>query len=132
MSALKRFFVDKIEEMTELSGEEFEHAKNVLRLTVGDEVILLDNSGAEYTAVIATVEKKRMLLNVLREETGGREAETDVYKRGRNAHGVSAPKSASVGEYRRATGMEALFGHLYLLGEDGRLNELFNIAYPEE
>ena len=60
------------------------------------------------------------------------EAETDVYKRGRNAHGVSAPKSASVGEYRRATGMEALFGHLYLSGEDGRLNELFNIAYPEE
>ena len=32
MSALKRFFVDKIEEITELCGEEFEHAKNVLRL----------------------------------------------------------------------------------------------------
>ena len=78
MSALKRFFVDEIEETTELIGEEFEHAKNVLRLAVGDEVILLDNSGKEYTAVIATVEKKRMFLNVVREEVGEREANVDV------------------------------------------------------
>ena len=78
MSALKRFFVDKIEEVVELVGEEFEHAKNVLRLSNGDEVILLDNSGKEYTAVIASVEKKRMLLNVVRSEVGSREALTDV------------------------------------------------------
>lgn len=78
MSALKRFFVEKIEEMTELSGEEFEHAKNVLRIGAGDEVILLDNSGKEYTAVVAQVEKKRMLLNVVREEVGEREANVDV------------------------------------------------------
>ncbi len=78
MSALKRFFVDKIEEVVELCGEEFEHAKNVLRLGAGDEVILLDNSGNEYTAVIAAVEKKRMLLNVVRSEVGTREALTDV------------------------------------------------------
>ena len=75
---MKRFFVDKIEEVTELCGEEFEHAKNVLRTNVGEEVVLLDNSGKEYTAVVATVEKKRMLLNVVREEIGAREAETDV------------------------------------------------------
>ena len=78
MSALKRFFVDKIEDTTELVGEEFEHAKNVLRLGVGDEVILLDNSGEEYTAVIAQAEKKRMLLNVVRKELGAREAQTEV------------------------------------------------------
>ncbi len=79
MSALKRFFVDKIEDVTELVGEEFEHAKNVLRIGVGAEVILLDNSGKEYTAVVSAVEKKRMLLNVVRCEVGSREAETDVY-----------------------------------------------------
>ena len=45
MSGPKRFFVEKIEEETLLSGEEFEHAKNVLRLSVGDEVVLLDNIG---------------------------------------------------------------------------------------
>ena len=78
MSALKRFFVDKIEEVVELCGEEFEHAKNVLRLSNGDEVILLDNSGKEYTAVIGSVEKKRMILNVVRSEVGTREALTDV------------------------------------------------------
>ncbi len=78
MSALKRFFVDSVAPTTELFGEEFEHAKNVLRLGVGDEVILLDNSGKEYTAVIAQAEKKRMLLNVVREELGAREAQTDV------------------------------------------------------
>ena len=78
MSALKRFFVNKIENEVELCGEEFEHAKSVLRLSCGDEVILLDNSGNEYTAVIASVEKKRMLLNVVRSEVGTREALTDV------------------------------------------------------
>lgn len=78
MSALKRFFVDEIGETAQLVGEEFEHAKNVLRLSVGDEVILLDNSGKEFTAVIASVEKKRMTLNVVREEVGSREAKTDV------------------------------------------------------
>ena len=79
MSALKRFFVDKIENTVELLGEEFEHAKNVLRLGNGDEVILLDNSGKEYTAIITGVEKKRMLLNVVREEVGSREPNVDVY-----------------------------------------------------
>ncbi len=78
MSALKRFFVDKIEQTTVLEGEEFEHAKNVLRIGVGAEVILLDNSGKEYTAVVAQVEKKRMLLNVVREEVGEREASVGV------------------------------------------------------
>ena len=64
MSALKRFFVDKIEEVVELVGEEFEHAKNVLRLSNGDEVILLDNSGKEYTAVLlaAPVDKSGVTL----------------------------------------------------------------------
>ena len=78
MSALKRFFVEKIENTTILCGEEFEHAKNVLRIGVGDEVILLDNSGKEYTAVVAQVEKKQMLLNIVREELGAREAAADV------------------------------------------------------
>ena len=75
---MKRFFVDKIQAVTELTGEEFEHAKNVLRIGVGAEVVLLDNSGKEYTAVVSAVEKKRMLLSIVREEIGTREAETEV------------------------------------------------------
>lgn len=78
MSELKRFFVDNIGETAELCGEEFEHAKNVLRISVGAEVVLLDNSGKEYTAVVSAVEKRKMLLSVVREEVGTREAKTDI------------------------------------------------------
>lgn len=76
--ALRRFFVDTVGETAELAGEEFEHAKNVLRIGVGDEVLLLDNSGKEYTALVSVVERRRMLLNVVGEAPGEREAGTDV------------------------------------------------------
>ena len=78
MSSLKRFFVDEIGEYTTLCGEEFEHAKNVLRIGVGAEVILLDNSGKEYTAIVTAVEKKQMLLHVVREEVGSREPNSEI------------------------------------------------------
>ncbi len=78
MSGLKRFFIDKIADTAVLEGEEFEHAKNVLRLSVGAEVILLDNSGKEYTAIVSKIEKKQMLLNVVRCEDGEKEPQTDV------------------------------------------------------
>ena len=57
------------------------------------------------------------------------EEEDAVYRRGRNANGISAPKSASVNEYRRATGFEALFAHLYLSGQKQRMEELFAAAF---
>ena len=52
------------------------------------------------------------------------EEEHAVYHRGRNAAGAH-PKSASVNDYRRATGLEALFGYLHLKGDTARLDELF-------
>ncbi len=59
------------------------------------------------------------------------EEEEYIFKRGRNAHGISIPKSASAVEYRRATGMEALFGYLDLCGKSERAEELFHIAYAD-
>lgn len=59
------------------------------------------------------------------------EEEEYIYKRGRNAHGISIPKSASAAEYRRATGMEALFGYLDLTNRAERSEELFRIAYAD-
>ncbi|MBR2109010.1 MAG: ribonuclease III [Ruminococcus sp.] len=53
------------------------------------------------------------------------EDEVDVYKRGRNAFTKNTPKNADVADYHAATGLEALFGYLYLNGEINRLNELF-------
>ena len=55
------------------------------------------------------------------------EAETAVYKRGRNNTASSSPKNADVTDYRRATGVEALFGWLYLSGDGARINELFSV-----
>lgn len=58
--------------------------------------------------------------------------EEDYFRRGKNAHTHAAPKAASRAQYAKATGLEALFGALYLLGRTDRLNELFNIMMEEE
>ena len=55
--------------------------------------------------------------------------EAAVFRRGRNIGHTSTPKSASVSQYRTATGMEALFGWLRLLGREERIKELFAVAY---
>ncbi len=64
-----------------------------------------------------------LLLNRLSEE------EEAVYRRGRNAHSGHVPKNADLQAYRRATGLEALFGYLYLCGEMVRLHELYEIIW---
>ena len=51
--------------------------------------------------------------------------EADVYRRGRNTAPHSVPRAATRAQYQSATGLEALFGWLYLQGRTGRLNELF-------
>lgn len=51
--------------------------------------------------------------------------ELTVYKRGRNAHSHPAPKSATPGQYARATGLETLFGWLWLTGQTDRIAVLF-------
>lgn len=56
------------------------------------------------------------------------DCERDIFRRGRNAH-VTTPKSASVAEYHRATGLEALIGALYLDGRADRIDELLRAAY---
>ena len=59
------------------------------------------------------------------------EEEQGYYRRGKNAHSHAAPKSATPQEYARATGLETLFGALYLAGKTDRLNELFEIMMEE-
>ena len=69
----------------------------------------------------AQAEAAAKLLPVLTQD------ETSVFKRGRNAKVNSVPHNADIGHYHAATGLEALFGWLYLLGRTERINELFNI-----
>ena len=57
--------------------------------------------------------------------------EAAYYRRGRNAHPHSAPRSVKPGEYAKATGVEAVFGALFLLGRTERINDLFNALMEE-
>ena len=59
------------------------------------------------------------------------EEEYAYFRRGKNAHTHAAPKSATPQEYSKATGLETLFGALYLAGKTQRLNELFEIMMEE-
>ena len=54
--------------------------------------------------------------------------ELAVYRRGRNTHTHQAPKSATPGQYARATGLETLFGWLWLTGQKERISELYAIG----
>lgn len=55
------------------------------------------------------------------------ETEKAIFKRGRNAHTNHKAKNMSESDYHAATGLEALFGYLYLCGELQRLRELFDL-----
>ncbi len=57
------------------------------------------------------------------------EEEEAVYKRGRNAKTHFSPSHGELIQYRRATGLEALFGFLFLAGKEARAKELFAAAY---
>ena len=56
------------------------------------------------------------------------EEEFAWYRRGKNSHVHAVPKSCTPAEYAKATGLEALFGALYLSGQTGRINELFKLV----
>ena len=58
--------------------------------------------------------------------------ELAVLKRGRNAKSFTSAKNASVIDYRYATGLETLFGYLYIKGDIDRLGEIFNMCVEKE
>jgi len=70
-----------------------------------------------------------MIKKVLNELTEDEEA---IFKRGRNAHSGHVPKNQSDADYRYATGLEALYGYLYLTGDFERILYIFNISTGEE
>lgn len=57
--------------------------------------------------------------------------EQAVFRRGRNTRVNSVPRNASLEEYHTSTAFEALFGYLYVKGEIGRINELFDMIVIE-
>lgn len=60
-----------------------------------------------------------------------KEEELAYYRRGKNAHVHAVPKGATPAEYAKATGLEAMFGALYLAGQTQRLNDLFRAVVED-
>lgn len=83
MSTPRRFFVDNINypevSCVTLDGEEFVHAKTVLRVEEGSEITLLDNSGKEYSAIVNKIEKRSLSAHIIGVNIGEREAATPVF-----------------------------------------------------
>lgn len=73
---------------------------------------------------IVKAETQALMIEALKEDLT--EEELAVFKRGRNAKAVTRAKNATMSEYRRATGFEALMGYLYLKGETERMIELIH------
>jgi ribonuclease-3 family protein len=58
--------------------------------------------------------------------------ELSIFKRARNYHTQSQPKNGNIIDYKRATGLEALIGYLYLTGNENRLNEILEQSIGEK
>ena len=83
----------------------------------------LNKEALRYVKATAQSEAVKVLLPLLTDE------ELSVWKRGRNSHCGSVPKSAEVSQYRAATGLEVLCGWLRLKGEDDRIAFLLESGY---
>lgn len=83
----------------------------------------LNREALRYVTAVAQSRAAEKLLPLLSP------AEADIFRRGRNAGDLTPPHSATQGEYRRATALEALLGYLYLNGETARINELFDAGF---
>lgn len=73
---------------------------------------------------IVKAETQALMIEALKEDLT--EEELVIFKRGRNAKSATKAKNATMSEYRRATGFEALMGYLYLKGEIERMIELIH------
>ena len=92
----------------------------------GKTVLKLHNATVELVKAPTQAKFADKIKPVLTEE------ELAYFRRGKNAHSHAAPKSATPQEYAKATGLETLFGALYLQGKKERLNELFAMMMNEE
>ena len=86
----------------------------------------LNRASLAFVKASAQASAMRRILPLLTEE------EESIYKRCRNMSGGNVPKSATMSEYRTATGMEVLFGYLHLSGQQDRIDTLFETAYRED
>ena len=105
----------------------------VIELLVRERLILkgyeksakLNSEARKFVTAVAQNRAYLAISSLLTEE------ESDIFKRGKNCSHLNIPKSASALEYKNATGLEAIFGYLHLMGRSDRIKELFLIAYND-
>ena len=90
-----------------------------LALSSGYKTGELNKRASEVVSARGQSERAERILPLLTEE------EADIYRRGRNAKKLTRSKNATVAEYTRSTGLEAVVGYLYLTGQTNRIEELF-------
>lgn len=103
----------------------------VLELLVREHLVAsgLSHSSSLNRAALAFVKASAQAAAMERLMPFLTEEEIAWYRRGRNSGHLNFPRSASPGEYRVASGMEVLFGHLHAAGMDARARTLFALAY---
>ncbi|HOO28360.1 MAG TPA: ribonuclease III domain-containing protein [Lachnospiraceae bacterium] len=128
-----------IEQQFELKGMDA-HAYSPLTLAyIGDSVFdIVVKTVVVETANCAANMLHRKTSAVVKAETQAKmadlllpdlsEEEKNILRRGRNAKSGTTAKNASVSDYRKATGLEALIGYLYLMGREKRLVELIRLG----
>ncbi len=79
----------------------------------------------EYVNASAQAAAAERIIDALSEQ------ERSVFKRGRNAKVNSVPHNSTIAEYHYSTGLETLFGWLYLNGDEKRIEELFHLCIGE-
>ena len=131
---MERFLAEKQVDAKQLSPLTLAFiGDTVYDLLVREEIICYANRSANDLHSLAVKQVRASAQAKAIEDILGHltEDEITVYKRGRNAHTTTVPKSASAGQYRRATGMEALFAYLYLEKRQDRMNELYEAAFGD-
>lgn len=102
----------------------------IFELVVRTVLVERKNTQAEKLHKAATkivkAETQALMIEAIKDELT--EEEMAVYKRGRNAKAVTRAKNATMSEYRRATGFEALMGYLYLKGDIERMIKLIHLG----
>ena len=98
------------------------YVRSYIMHSVNMPVSKLHKAATKYVSAKSQARIYHMIKDRLTEE------ETEVFKRGRNAHSYTSAKNADIIEYRTSTGLEALIGYVYIKKDTARLEEIISMC----